>query len=723
MINKQIETNNEIITRVFKHKYLLFYILKRININNTSFLGVEIPSKKVVVIGDQDLIDDDDLYNDSIDNFSNKNTQTYHFVAKKYTHLAHDLLWVVRHGHYGVLKELISTKPPIVDEITNTFIHESATIDDPSVIGLVLSIFCKQFKDYLESNNQGITQYLLSLVTTHGNIGIWRLVTNFINDHCLDEHKKNKNKKGGPSFGLDGISVLQLVSVDRHDEFVTSLLQLCILKSRDEIMEEIVTAILDGSLPIKTKKMVPSLSYKYRSSSPLPNLESRILIQTTLDNLYTRLPMPLYYNIVIRSPLAFMTDNINILSNLFESNPIYHLRAYLQVNPIRQDTCNEEMKQKKNILFQLLTKYKDQLKIDADKIDSNIQPFYSSSSPQQTTSSIEYTYNMFWVFELCTMINGQDDDTLGTSQKQIISLIKQNKIFTNDLVNYLLDRCGFTIICRFGSKRLVESAFIAIMMSKTIEIQADTRNLLKDLVSNRPQWDVIEFLVLKTGLTFETDYNIIKRILTKGGLNRVAIHLATPESMSRWSANMADISTETITIPSPSPTILSQDNEKNIQLLDSIIAKYLVNNDVVHFIAILKELRESSYYLPVIKYLDGYFKQKDNQSIEIQSKIDNLVKNHYQISLDYAIQKLDLEMVQGVVEIGIPFKIEYPETWRIVGQYGSVEWISTFLLIANSYDRQLSIRPFYHSLKEGALLNHNLNNRNSILNFIKEKSH
>ncbi|EGG14887.1 hypothetical protein DFA_10760 [Cavenderia fasciculata] len=650
-------------------------ILKRIRIEEVSYLGVEIPSRRIYLEKHSEFI------------------TTTTLVAKKYSHLQNDIKWLISHRHYGVLKEILLLHHQKIDtdslftlEYVHSFFQSIATVGDSVVYNLLFKTFYNRLKDYLvglklkKSLDNVIPTYLGTIIQSHGNIDIWKSMIGFVSD-CFPTMKTIKSRLPSVLYHL-------------KDGDIKRLIHQCIVKGRLEILDDIITSLKDrsvfspmsssinGQMPVGLYDQSDSVFY------PPPNLESRNKIKTILEYLYVNLPNQLFYKIVDESPLVVMSNNTNILFYYFDKDPVYYAECYFFYNHLYQDTNLDEVKMQHTTLSLLLTHYQDKLNIDIKSIDSVIQ-----------AKEDEFNYYLFWLVEahykflkLHKSTFKIISDRIQSSQQQIIRFINNHfdqlvEVLDQwmKLLDYILERFGFEMIYWYGDLKLVKESYNLIknkirvdqdkVKSDNLLIKhklLDQSGLFESMVTWR--WDIVEFLVLETDISFRSSPRLLQDALSNGYF-LVADRLLETNPYLPQTLNSSIVSVNSVEMATyfqKTRPQLSQDNQKNITLTKYFLDRHL-EEPHFEFPSFINDLSKNSHYLPVIEYIDHYLKQNS------KSGGGGFLKS-FIIPIDSAIKRLDIELIKCVVDLGIPFEVTEFTPWQTVGQYGSMDWVETLLL-------------------------------------------
>ncbi|EGG21689.1 hypothetical protein DFA_01575 [Cavenderia fasciculata] len=802
-------SKESIILQVFRNKILLREILNKTR-DDIEFLGIQVPNNAVRV----EVKDSQMTYHCKRKRFYHLGTDLVWLIKNRYYAVIKELL--LKQDERPRFKKENFFSP------NSDFIQVAMTsIDDAETFSLILSNYHQDFKDYFQEyfdpealrtrvhfKNESFppSDFLVSLINNHGNIDIWNTFIQFIDFKCLNKNidqppppsssstTKEKNSIFSRLFSSSSskgkekekddkekYSMLYVLSYfhkqpinDAYKQvfFISDLIKHCLYSGRKSILHHIINHFGKSiskhleEVCLEQKLSVPTLGV------PFNYVIRRDIQKEMILGLRENLPLSVFNQIYYNTDHQFVADHMHLAYDLLEKDHSHWIHVYLANNPL--NNCKDDgdiIKAHYDCLVNMFTKYKNQLlkSIDISKMNDTIPHLFQ----QDPSLPVPTEYYQLWIFELYKRYTLMPPPAVVfvTIQKQshplfeeyIIKTISKNygnitDYSSMDLVSYLLDRCGFTMITRYGSVELVKLAYDFLREHRRnrythlISLQSNDIQVIEFLVgeviyNNVNTWDkpghfggeiqkavdehvekgnfaIAEYLIENAGkISYDYQASTISKLLQNGSYKSIeAMKLQTDISMP---ANFK-ISVQTLPAlkyfhigrvffkPEYGTSTLKRDQELTQMLFelydDEIESNSIITNKLVD---VFKKAVDSAFLsnnLDMIEYLNYYYETNKSR---FKSQKELLFRA---IDLDRIISSMNFEMLALVIKLQFPLKTSYMTSWRTVGMYGSLEWVEKVLY--NSSFRPVSDRdriPLLAALKSGALLNKSLENRKAII--------
>ncbi|EGG15981.1 hypothetical protein DFA_09653 [Cavenderia fasciculata] len=792
--NNNNNHDDDVISRVFKNHYLLKKILTEIR-DDVCFLGAYVPRSKLVIV----------TINDT------HRQRTIRMVSnKRYKHLEHDLQWVITNRHFALLKDilllrrrnhhLLKSLAHDDDEISSYCVISSAIIDDPVVFDLLVNSYPQCFREHLGHGGVGkhltLFNYLQSMIIEHGNIQVWSLFHNLINNTTLFNKHNNINNNSqdttkkkpfrifenifgkSPSSSLSSSSSSSTSSSSSSlsqqktiihkiqsmgERFTKEIIITCIQYGRKDILFHILDDIGDWlSDYIKESK---DIKVSLDQLGDIVDEKTRQDTRDMIGELVKRLSTPRLVQLLSGVTNRFITNYIDCLVPIYETDIIHFTTIYMKTSNPLVNRTKHDIHLQFDALNHIINKYQDQFKFSTTNINNIINPIFSGDRSNTTTTTttiyqVLWIYQVYYQFYLSLNLDIHPTKDNRTFEKDLINYLNihnQLEIFNNlNLIDYLLERCGFSYICQYGCLEMVQQSYKQLlknpranndddrfkmnlksndinvlefimtlinqyddpfdqMLSVTLDGQINLDNLVSQM-----NWKVIEYLVENNQnqyFTFTASSNSLDSIMWNGkfklinSLSNLALsHIQSFTNQRNLvnSLEMAHYYHHDSIVP-----VLGQDHQQNIKLVQYYLliddARFL-NQRSVFFNRFrnIVDISIASRDYEMVLHLYQYFKDNQLGRFPASSK-----QNYFHFDLDFMIQNLDIKMIEIALSLEVPLSIKSDTTWKIIAKWGTIEWI-------NQFKKHIPTNLNYFELSKGAMLNFNIENRNSIIKYCND---
>ncbi|EGG22465.1 hypothetical protein DFA_04593 [Cavenderia fasciculata] len=753
--------STEAITRVFKNKHLFNYILKRIR-DDVYYLGACVP--KAMKLKRKRY---NQLLMDLVWVVRNK----HYGVLKYILESSQERSRLHFQGVFSAQNNIIVESATIdnVDIVSLLMTTYQTRFKD---------YFTHDNTERTHKSLLSIGDFFGWIIVYHGNIDIWNLFINFlVSNQCLkDITKLINNKKKSTIDKIKGIfqsnnnnnnnnnnnetnntsgdddsqttinTKLVLEYFQKHHPteryYIHLLLKYCVVYGRKDIMRSIVHCIGPSKL---VKYMVPfkdlsetgmgpaytSLGSKL-SPSPYLNQRLRTRYMEMAEEYSTILPPRIFLCLFFYSSLEYIVNHrIDILSPPpvpLDDDNIKHIHNNC-IGMILWDKDYNQLRSQFNSLLSIFTKYSHPL-INLNNINHSIESLLQQNQSDSSSSQSKMEYYYLWAMEVYykyySMTPASSSPVSLIIQTYHIKLItfinnhfyknnqninNQNNQNNNNICKMLLERYGFIFIFKHGHLELVKQSYQLIGGRDKIqfgEIYCDFEQWPKDI-------SVVRFIIQNMPFelhNFEEKENyLLNQMIKRERWDVVAYLLDTTQQIDIIDHDDLDQDLDDL---DKLMTLVKQ--ILNFGIIISISFATVADAYGIKCNAVFKQLIDRAVktrQASIICFLYNYF--KDHQSHQNDPFYLHKVETYFAIHIDHAIQEFDIDYLDILLKTDMPLVIQDFETWRIVGLYGSQEWVHTLLTYtAPGY----ICYPYLSILKEGANNNHDIENKKAVLKYI-----